>query len=152
MKFIKKFDHYITIVFVITIIVTVTTSFFTFKEVFLHSTQKQQEAIMPLFSLITSEIIRPITVSQYMANDPFLLDYIQQEKIDERVVFNYITRISNKFNTLSFIAMEKHQLLMDSEKKVTNLNAEDAEWYHRLKVTNRAGEYVDKFEKLVILK
>jgi diguanylate cyclase (GGDEF)-like protein len=142
MKFIKKFDYYITVVFVITIIVTVATSFFTFKEVFLRSTQKQQEAIMPLFSLITSEIIRPITVSQYMASDPFLLNYIQQDTIDTEVVFDYITSVSNKFNTLSFIAMEKHQRSIDSEKKITNLKDEGAEWYHRLKAIDKT-EFTD---------
>lgn len=142
MKFIKKFDHYITVVFIITIIVIVATSYFTFKEVFLRSTQKQQEAIMPLFSLITSEIIRPMTISQYMASDPFLLNYIQKEKIDDAIVFDYITSVSNNFNTLSFIAMEKHQLLVTSSNKVINLNNEEAEWYHRLKAIDQT-KFVD---------
>jgi len=137
MKFIKRFDHYISAVFIITIIVIVATSFFTFKEIFSRSTQKQQEAIMPLFSLITSEIIRPITVSQYMASDPFLLNYIQQDKIDNSVVYNYITSVANKFNTMSFIAIEKHQILIDSKKKITGLNSKNAEWYHRLKAIDK---------------
>lgn len=138
MKFIKKFDHYITAVFVITIIVIVATSFFTFKEIFARSTQKQQEAIMPLFSLITSEIIRPITVSQYMASDPFLIDYIQQDTIDKNVILNYISSVSNKFNTLSFIAIEKHQILINSKNKITDLDTDEAEWYHRLKAIDQA--------------
>jgi len=142
MKFIKKFDHYITAIFVITIIVIIATSFFTFKEIFTRSTQKQQEAIMPLLSLITSEIIRPITVSQYMASDPFLLSYIQQDKIDNDVIYNYITSISDKFNTLSFIAIEKHQQLIDSEKKVTKLSDDNNEWYHRLMLIDKT-EFID---------
>lgn len=133
MKRHKKFDQYISFIFVITILIIVTTSYFTFKEVFVRSTQKQQEAIMPLFSLITSEIIRPITISQYMASDPFLLDYIQQDTIDEAVIFNYITSVSKKFHMKSFIAMEKHQWLIDSENKQISLNDEKVEWYHRLK-------------------
>lgn len=142
MKFIKKFDHYITAVFVITIIVIIATSFFTFKEIFARSTQKQQEAIMPLFSLITSEIIRPITISKYMAKDPFLLNYIQQDEIDGDVIFDYITSVANNFNALSFIAIEKHHLLINSNKKVTNLNDESAEWYHRLKAIDKT-EFTD---------
>ena len=92
-KLIKKFDHYITAIFVITILVIIATSYFTFKEFFSTSNQKQQEAIMPLFSLINSEIIKPLTVSQYMANDSFLLNYIDQETIDIDVIFNYITKL-----------------------------------------------------------
>jgi NADH:ubiquinone oxidoreductase subunit 6 (subunit J) len=96
MKFIKKFDHYITAIFVITIVVIIATSYFTFKEFFNASNQKQQEVVMPLFSLINSEIIRPLTVSQYMANDPFLLDYIEQETIGKEVILNYLTSVSNQ--------------------------------------------------------
>ena len=142
MKFIKNFDYYITAAFIITIIIIVATSFFTFREFFARSHQKQQAAIMPLFSLITSEIIRPITVSQYMASDPFLLDYIQQDEIDNDVVFNYISNISTKFNTSSFIALDKHQLLITSTNKVTDLRNEKAAWYHRLKKSNKT-EFTD---------
>lgn len=133
MKFIKKFDHYISAIFIITIIVIIATSYFTFKEFFVSSHQKQQEAVMPLFSLITSEIIRPLTVSQYMASDPFLLDYIQQEHIKKDVIYNYLTSISSRFTTMSFMALEKHQLLIDSYNKTTDISGQDAEWYQRLK-------------------
>lgn len=142
MKFIKKFDHYITAIFVITVIVIVATSYFTFKEFFNASHQKQQEVVMPLFSLINSEIIRPLTVSQYMAGDSFLLDYIEQEKIDIDVIFNYINSVSTQFNTTSFIAIEKHQLLIDSNKKTISLSGKEAEWYHRLKVIDKT-EFTD---------
>lgn len=77
-----------------------------------------------------------------MASDPFLLNYIQQDTIDNEVVFDYITSVSNKFNTLSFIAMEKHQRSIDSEKKITNLKDEGAEWYHRLKAIDKT-EFTD---------
>jgi diguanylate cyclase (GGDEF)-like protein len=142
MKFIKKFDHYITAIFVITIVVIIATSYFTFKEFFNVSNQKQQEVVMPLFSLINSEIIRPLTVSQYIANDPFLLDYIEQETIDKEVILNYLTSVSNQINTLSFIAIEKHLLLIDSNNKTTSLSGKDAEWYYRLKAIDKT-EFTD---------
>ena len=142
MKFIKKFDHYITAIFIITIIVIIATSYFTFKGFFYASNQKQQEVVMPLFSLINSEIIRPLTVSQYMASDPFLLDYIQQDKIDKEVIYEYITSVSNQFHTMSFIAIDKHSLLIDSNNKISNLSDEGAEWYDRLKVIDKT-EFTD---------
>jgi len=142
MKFIKKFDNYITAVFVITIIVIIATSYFTFKEFFRASHQKQQEVAMPLFSLINSEIIRPLTVSQYMASDPFLRDYIEQEKIDQEVIFNYLTQVSKQFNTLSFVAIEKHQKFFDSNNKTANLSSKETEWYQRLKAIDKT-EFTD---------
>jgi len=142
MKFIKKFDHYITAIFVITIVVIIATSYFTFKEFFNASNQKQQEAVMPLFSLINSEIIRPLTVSQYMASDPFLLDYIEQDTIDKEVILNYITSVSNQINTMSFIAIEKHSLFIDSNNKTNSLSGKSAEWYNRLKAIDKT-EFTD---------
>lgn len=136
MKFIKQFDHYISAIFIITIIVIIATSYFTFKEFFASNNQKQQEAVMPLFSLITNEVIRPLTVSQYMAGDPFLIKYIQQDEIDNKIVFDYLYSVSKRFNTTSFIAIEKHHLLIDSNNRVSGLGKED-EWYHRLKAIDK---------------
>ncbi len=137
MKFFKKFDQYISAIFIITIIVIIATSYFTFKEFFAGNNQRQQEAVMPLFSLITSEIIKPLTVSQYMAIDPLLIKYIQQDDIDDKVLYNYITSVATRFNTMSFIAVEKTQQLIDSSGKVTNLSNKNAEWYHRLKAIEK---------------
>ena len=142
MKFIKKFDHYISALFVMMIIVIIATSYFTFKEFFNASNQKQQEAVMPLFSLINSEIIRPLTVSQYMASDPFLINYIEKDKIDQKVIFDYIVSVSKQFNTVSFIAIERHQLFINSNNKITNLSGKEAEWYQRLKAIDKT-EFTD---------
>ncbi|MGL1958919.1 MAG: sensor domain-containing diguanylate cyclase [Colwellia sp.] len=133
MKFIKKFDHYVTATYFLTIITVIATSYFTFKEFFSHHNQRQQEAIIPLFSLVTSEIIRPLTVSQYMAKDPFLINYIQQENIDKNVLSQYVRSISTEFKALTFIALDKHKLLVNSTEKHFNLNKKDAEWYFRFK-------------------
>lgn len=139
MKFIKKFDQYISAIFIITIIVIIATSYFTFKEFFASNNQRQQEVITPLFSLITSEIVRPLTVSQYMASDPFLIDYIQQDKIEKAVVFNYINSVASRFNTMAFIAIEKHKLLIDSNDKNTDLSWQNAEWFYRLKAIDKTS-------------
>ena len=137
MKLVKKFDQYISAIFVITIIVIIATSYFTFKEFFASNNQRQQEAIMPLFSLITSEITRPLTVSQYMAIDPLLLEYIQQDDIDEKVLHNYIASVSERFNSISFIAIDKTKKLIDSSGKITKLSNKNNEWYHRLKAIDQ---------------
>lgn len=142
MKFIKKFDHYITAIFIITIIVTIAASYFTFKEFFSISHQKQQEVVMPLFSLIHSEIIRPITVSKYMASDPFIKNYIEQDKVDKKVLLNYLTSVATQAKTSSFIAIEKHAFFLDSNNITTDISSEDSKWYHRLKAINKT-EFTD---------
>lgn len=137
MKFIKKFDQYITAIYFLTIIIVIATSYFTFKEFFSSHNKRQQEVIIPLFSLMTNEIIRPLTASQYMANDSFLIDYIQQEHIDINILFNYLTKVSQRFNIVSFVAIEEHKLLIDSNGKNTSLSDDSAEWYARLKAIDK---------------
>lgn len=137
MKFINKFDRYITVLFFFTIIAIVATSYFTFKEFFSLHSQRQQEAIIPLYSLITNEIVRPLTVAQFMANDKFLINYAQQDVIERPLLFDYISNLSKQFQLLSFIALEKHNLMIDADNKTTSLQDEKAEWFYRLKKVDR---------------
>jgi len=133
MKFISKFDRYITAIFFFTIIAIVATSYFTFKEFFSAHSQRQQQAIIPLYSLITNEIIRPLTIAQYMANDDFLIEYTQKKSVDKTILLSYITKLSNQFQLLPFIAIEQHDLMIDANNKQTHLLSKEAEWFHRLK-------------------
>ncbi len=138
MKFINKFDRYITAIFFFTIIVIVATCYFTFKEFFAAHSQRQQEAIIPLYTLITNEIVRPLTIAQFMANDEFLINYTQQKHIDKAVLLSYVKKLSKQFQLLSFIAIEHHDLMIDSNNKLTSLLSKEAEWFHRLKDKNQS--------------
>ena len=137
MNFISKFERYLTVIYVFTIITIVATSYFTFKEFFISHSQRQQEAIIPLFSVITSEIIRPLTIAQYMANDQFLIEHAQQSEIDKPFLSAYLTKISKQFNMLSFLALEKHHFMIDSTNKQTQLDDSNPEWFYRLKASNK---------------
>jgi len=133
MKYIRAINHYITAIFFITIITIVITSYYTFQDVATMHHKRQQEAVVPLFSLVTSEIIKPLTVSHFMANDQFLIDYIVQDTVNKQKLYRYLHRYSEQYNMLTFIAVEKHQLMLDSTGKQVPLNKEYAEWFFRLK-------------------
>lgn len=142
MKFIRKFDHYITLLFFLTIFAVVAISYFTFKEVIDKYNKNQHQAVIPLFSIINSEIIRPLDTAYFMAHDSFIHDYIEQENIDQAVLFNYLKNLSQSYNMLTFIALEKHGYSIDSNNKKQFLNNEESEWYQRLKVKN-ASQFAD---------
>ncbi|WP_281556425.1 sensor domain-containing diguanylate cyclase [Thalassomonas sp. RHCl1] len=142
MNLIHKFDHVITALFFFIIITVVATSYFTFKEFFAIHNKRQQEAIIPLFSLITSEVISPLSISQYMAKDPFVINYIEQEKINPQTILTYLQEVAKQYQMVSFIAIEKHNLMIDSNNKRTELNSEKAEWFHRLKKLDQ-DQYTD---------
>lgn len=133
MKFIRKFDRYITLLYFTTIVVIVLTSYFTFKEVMNSYNKNQHQSIVPLFSIITTEIIRPLNVAYYMANDPLLTTFVEEQELDETGLVQYLQRLSSQYQMLTFIALEKHDLLLDSNNKKISLTNEKAEWYQRLK-------------------
>lgn len=133
MKFGNKFDRYIAVTFFVTIVTIILTSFLTFKEIINSHNEKQHAAITPLFSLVTSEILRPLSVANFMANNQLIIDYADRASIDKEYLISYLDRISKSYNMLSFIALEKHNLMVDSNAKETMLNSAAAEWFHRLK-------------------
>lgn len=137
MKFVRQFNHYITAIFFATIILIIASSYYTFKEVVGIQHQRQQEALVPLFSLINSEVIRPLSVAHFMANDHLMINYIQKNQIDKKELLGYLLRLATNYKMLTFIALEQHGFMLDSNNKETMLDEKSAEWYHRLKVINK---------------
>lgn len=143
MRLIKKFDRYITVLFITTIIAISATSYFTFEKIIRGHIKHQQAATIPLFSLITSEVIRPLSISSFMANDSFLIHYANTPELNnEQLLKNYLGKLSTKYNMLTFVALEKHGFMLDSDNKKSPLTHEKAEWYHRLKQLP-AEQYAD---------
>lgn len=132
-----KFDRYITGIFFLTVVTLIATSYFAFKAVLGVHYKQQQEIMLPLYSLVTTEIVRPLIASHYMANDEFLIDHIEQDSVDKKKLLTYLKRLSDEYAMLTFIAIDKHNFTLDSRNQVHSLNAEDTEWYHRLKVQNK---------------
>ncbi|QOL25558.1 GGDEF domain-containing protein [Thalassotalea sp. LPB0316] len=133
MKLINRFDHYITAVFFVTIFAIVATSYFTFKTVISTYNKQQQDATIPLFSWINSEVISPLTLSTYMAQDPLLIDLIEQDELDEAKLNKFLEVSSQAGKLRAFIALEKHNIMMNSEGLRINFQHQDAEWYQRIK-------------------
>lgn len=133
MKFKNKFDRYIAVTFFVTIVTIVFTSYLTFKEIINQHNKEQHSAVIPLFSLITSEILRPLNIASFMSHNQFIIDYADAKQVDDEYLLSYLQRLSNSYNTLAFIAFEKHGFMIDSKNKKLPLSNEQAEWYHRLK-------------------
>lgn len=137
MKLINKFDRYITAVFIATIFAIVATSYYTFKSVIVTYNKQQQEATIPLFSWISTEVINPLTLSKFMAKDPLLVELVEQPELDREKLYRFLNVYSLDDSLLSFIALEKHQVLLDSNGKALDFNHQDTEWYQRIKQLDR---------------
>jgi diguanylate cyclase (GGDEF)-like protein len=135
-------DRYITIVFFITIISVIFTSYFTFKEIINTHHQKQQNATIPLFALINSEIIHPLSIAKFISHDQFIIEFAEQETIDKKRLLRYLKGVTSRYKMPSFIALDKHNLMIDSNNKQTGLTVDEAEWYQRLKNVDQ-NEFTD---------
>jgi len=133
MKFVRQFDRYISLLYVLTIISVVFTCYFTFKEVIDNYHKRHREALIPLFSMINSEIIRPLNIAHFMATDKFLVDYVDQENIEQSVLLGYLQRLTENYQMVGFVASEKHDFTIESTGKTISLQHDNAEWFHRLK-------------------
>ncbi|MBA6390318.1 GGDEF domain-containing protein [Colwellia sp. BRX10-3] len=116
-----------------TIVTVILTSYFTLKDVINSHNKQVQSAITPLFSLVTSEILRPLNVANFMAKNQFVIDYASQEKIEKDYIVSYLNKVAKSYNMIAFIALEKHNLMIDSNAKESMLSSKETEWYSRLK-------------------
>ena len=73
----NKFERYIGVIFLVTIVTVILTSYFTLKDVINTHNKQIQSAVTPLFSLVTSEILRPLNVANFMAKNKFVVDYAE---------------------------------------------------------------------------
>jgi diguanylate cyclase (GGDEF)-like protein len=133
MKLGNTFDRYIAVIFFVTIFTVILTSYFTLKDIINSHDKEIQSAVTPLFSLVTSEILRPLNISNFMAKNQLIIDYAQQKEIENDYLISYLEKISKAYNMLAFIALEKHDIMLDSNKKVATLDSNNLEWFHRLK-------------------
>ncbi|MFD2166389.1 sensor domain-containing diguanylate cyclase [Thalassotalea euphylliae] len=133
MKLTKRFDRHVTIVFIATIIVIMATSYFTFNKVIREHINHQQQAIVPLLTLVTHEIVRPLTISHHMANNYFIKEIANAPTADKKQLVYYLESVAAAYDLLAFIAIEKQNLMIDSDGKQTLLSDKKAEWFHRLK-------------------
>lgn len=133
MKLGNKFDRYIAVIFFVTIVTVILTSYFTLKDVINSHNKQVQSATTPLFSLVTSEILRPLNVANFMAKNQFVIDYAGQDEIDTNYLVSYLDKVAKSYNMMAFIALEKHNLMVDSNGKESTLNSSNTEWYNRLK-------------------
>lgn len=89
-----------------------------------------------IYAEIKREMLRPIYISSFMANDTFLKDWIISEEKDVSKITKYLAEIKTKFNTLtSFLVSDKTLIYYQSQgilKKV-NPNEERDIWYFRVR-------------------
>jgi diguanylate cyclase (GGDEF)-like protein len=132
-KMIQSFQRSIIITFICAIVTVVLVSYYTISNIVNEQGKRQQESIIPFFSLISQEILKPLYVSQTMANDELLLDIIVQPEVPIDKLTRYLQRIEKKLGLMTFIALEKQRIQVNSNIPPFPLLEEDVQWYFAFK-------------------
>lgn len=100
-----------------------------------------KESTLPLtsdnvYSEILRDMVKPISISSFMANDTFLCDWVTNGEKDETKIRNYLEKIQKENNTVtSFFVSDKTKNYYHSTgilKKVKPTEPRD-KWYYRVK-------------------
>lgn len=89
-----------------------------------------------IHSEIKRELLQPIVISTFMANDTFLRDWIINGEKDVKIITNYLAETTSKFNTLtSFFVSDKTMIYYQSEGILKKVDPEDELdiWYFRVR-------------------
>lgn len=89
-----------------------------------------------VYSEIQRDLVQPVSISSFMANDTFLRDWVIDGEKNELKIQNYLSRIKTKYNaTVSFFVSEKTRAYYHADgilKTVKQTEPRDA-WYFRVR-------------------
>lgn len=96
-----------------------------------------------VYSEIQKELIRPVLVSQMMADDTFLRDWVIHKERDVDKITKYLAQVKQRFNAVtSFFVSEQSRVYYYAEgilKKVKESEWRDA-WYFRVREMKKPYE------------
>ena len=117
------------------------TSFFSYfvSRTSLRSEISQNE--LPLtgdnvYSEIQNDLLRPVFISSFMANDTFLRDWVINGEIGENRIVQYLKEVQIKYNTFtSFFVSEKTRIYYHPDGILKKLSPDEErdKWYFRVR-------------------
>ncbi|MCK5696398.1 MAG: cache domain-containing protein [Desulfobacula sp.] len=89
-----------------------------------------------IYSEIERDILRPVFISSFMANDTFLRDWVINGENDETQIIRYLKEIQDKYNTFtSFFVSEKTMTYYHAGGILKKINPKEERdrWYFRVR-------------------
>ncbi|MFH0784090.1 MAG: cache domain-containing protein [Pseudomonadota bacterium] len=89
-----------------------------------------------IYSEIQRDLMRPIFISSFMANDTFLRNWILEGEHDERLIAQYLKEIQTKYSTFTtFLVSEKSNIYYHGDGILKKISPEEERdrWYFRVR-------------------
>jgi diguanylate cyclase (GGDEF)-like protein len=93
----------------------------------------QHKSISPVFALMDREILKPLYISEVLANGELFNHLIEAEEPDQDQIYNLLEKLEEKFDLEFFIASEKHRRQYFSSRISIELVEGVVDWYFKIR-------------------
>ncbi|MBU3020459.1 sensor domain-containing diguanylate cyclase [Aestuariibacter sp. A3R04] len=147
MKTFRTLHRSILLLFAVVVIAIVTLVHFSVNQIVAEQSRAQQQSLSPAISLIVSQLLKPLHVSEALGRSQELVQLMDQDQLDETEIFNTLTRLKNEFGLYFFIASEKARMQYNSDGTTLALEKGQVNWYFKYKERpERAVADIGKWE------
>lgn len=133
MSIFRTLHRSILILFAVVVIAIVTLVHFSVSKIVAEQSRAQQQSISPALSLIVEQLLKPLHVSQTLAQAKELKDLMRADSIDEDAVFDSLKRLEKEFSMEFFIASEISRRQYNSDGSSLDLKEGEVNWYFKFR-------------------
>lgn len=118
------------LVLIVALICTfVITTICAINNIVVEQNQIQQKSVTPVFDLVNRELLKPLYLAESFANSFAFEDEIHAEHIDENALIEKLKEMSERFDIMVFLALEKQRRQYMSDGRAFDLKEGEVYWY-----------------------
>lgn len=121
----------ILLLFAVVVISIVTLVHFTISKIVAEQSRAQQQSLSPAVSLIVSQILKPLHVSDALGKSRELVELMDSENVDEEAIFAALNRLEEEFGLTFFIASDLAKMQFHSDGSKLALIEGEVSWYFK---------------------
>ncbi len=121
----------ILLLFAVVVIAIVTLVHFSISKIVAEQSRAQQQSLSPAVSLIVSQILKPLHVSEALGKSRELVELMEHENINEPEVFSALDRLEKEFGLTFFIASDPARMQYNSDGSKLALIEGEVSWYFK---------------------
>ena len=133
MKAFRTLHRSILLLFLVVTVAIVTLVHFSITQIVAEQSRAQQQSLSPAFSLITSELMKPLHTAQALGHSKELMELMDKPKLDKENTVAMLDRLEQEFNLTFFVASENERIQYMSDGLVVDLVEGDVSWYFKYK-------------------
>ena len=121
----------ILLLFAVVVIAIVTLVHFSISKIVAEQSRAQQQSLSPAISLIVSQILKPLHVSEALGKSRELVTLMEKNQLDEAEIFSALERMEQEFGLTFFIASEEARVQYNSDGSKLDLIEGEVSWYFK---------------------